>query len=299
MDIIDERNVRIDSLHKDWYNDKVACVDMLRLDLLHEVVSGNKWYKLRLNLQQALEGNYKTILTFGGGYSNHLVATAYAAKMAGLGAVGIVRGKYETLTPSLQFCKDQGMELVFVAQDDYKNKHRPHWLRELVAHFDELFIIPEGGDNELGRKGAGLITRFIDKQYTHVVLSVGSGTTLAGVRNELDAHQYVVGMVPMKQGKYLHEHIANHLLPEGNRNWQLYDQWHFGGFGKWNDELLGYMNAFYEMNKIPLDIVYTGKMMYGLQQLINDGAFAADSRILCIHTGGLQGNASVKGLLVY
>src|ERR1700677_3763009 len=138
MGIIDESHVVIQPLKNEWYGNKVAALDMLRLDLLHPVVSGNKWYKLRLNMDYAKNNFYKTIVTSGGGYSNHLVATAYAAKRFGLQSVGIVRGKYDTLTPTLKDCKEQGMELIFVTQEDYKNQHQPQWAENLVAHFDEV-----------------------------------------------------------------------------------------------------------------------------------------------------------------
>lgn len=297
MDTMDEQRVQIQSLNKDWYKGRVAAVDMLRLDLLHDVVSGNKWYKLRLNIQYALDHGYNAILTFGGGYSNHLVATAFAAKLFGLKSIGVVRGKYHKLTPSLQECVDYGMELEFVTQEDYKNKQQPEWARQLVANFDEVFIIPEGGANELGRKGAGLIARFIDDSYTHVAVSVGTGTTFIGLRNELPGRQYLLGFVPMKQGSYLADDIRQHLEPDQDRNWQLFDEWHFGGFGKWNKELLQFMNEFYHINHIPLDVVYESKMMYGIGQMIERGEFAPEARILCIHGGGLQGNSSVKDFL--
>ncbi|MES2703039.1 MAG: 1-aminocyclopropane-1-carboxylate deaminase/D-cysteine desulfhydrase [Bacteroidota bacterium] len=299
MDTIDERSVTIQPLHKDWYGSKIAAVDMLRLDLVHSVVSGNKWYKLRLNIHEAVERGYKAILTFGGGYSNHLVATAFAAKLHGLKSIGIVRGRHDELTPTLQQCIGYGMELIFVTHDDYKNKDQPDWARTLVSHFDELLIIPEGGANGWGRKGAGLITRFISPGYTHVVLSVGTGTTFAGIRNNLPTYQQMLGFVPMKQGTYLSEHINPYLSTDANRNWQLTDDWHFGGFGKWNESLLLFMNGFYQMNNIPLDIIYTSKMMYGLQQMIANDSFNAADRILCIHSGGLQGNSSVAKWLNY
>ena len=299
MDTIDESRVIIRLLDQEWYQQKVAALDMLRLDLIHPVISGNKWYKLRLNLKHAIEGGFKTIVTFGGGYSNHLIATAFTAKKFGLPAVGIVRGKYNILTPTLEACKAEGMELIFVSQEDYNNKHEPEWARNLVAHFDEIFIIPEGGANEWGRAGAGLITRFINNTYTHIVVAVGSGTTLIGLRNKLDNRQQVMGFVPMKQGAYVGSHITEHLLADKDKNWQLFDEWHFGGFGKWNKELLMFMNAFYTVNSIPLDIVYTAKMMYGLQQMLIADYFTKEDRILCIHSGGLQGNVSVKDELIY
>lgn len=299
MDITHEDKVVIQPISPPWYSHKVAALDMLRLDLVHPVVSGNKWYKLRLNIMYAQDHGFKTILTFGGGFSNHLIATAYTAKKAGLGCVGIVRGKYPVLTPTLQHCIEEGMQLIFVTKEDYNRQGEPEWEQQLAAQFDELYIIPEGGDNEWGRKGAGLISKFIKDQYTHIALSVGSGTTLCGIRNKTNPQQQVLGFVPMKQGTYLTDHIAPHLDPAHNANWQLYDNWHFGGFGKWTDELIAFMNDFYTVNNIPLDIIYTSKMMYGLRELIQQDSFNPTDKILCIHTGGLQGNVSVRDRLVY
>src|ERR1700761_8571613 len=130
MATIDEHNVVIQPIGREWYHSKVAAIDMLRLDLVHPVVSGNKWFKLRLNMKHAVDGGFKTIVTFGGGYSNHLIATAYAAKKIGLQSVGIVRGKYDALTPTLQSCLDNDMELVYVSHEDYKSKDQPQWAKE-------------------------------------------------------------------------------------------------------------------------------------------------------------------------
>lgn len=296
MDIMHEDKVVIQSLHPAWYGARVAALDMLRLDLVHPVISGNKWYKLRLNVMYAQDHGFKTILTFGGGYSNHLIATAYTARHLGLRSVGIVRGKYPQLTPTLEDCAAEGMELIFVTKEDYDRQGEPEWEQQLAAQFDSLYIVPEGGANEWGRKGAGLITKFIKPSYTHIALSVGSGTTMCGIRNKTMPDQHILGFAPMKKGVYLKDHIAPHLAPDHDTNWQLYDNWHFGGFGKWNDELVSFMNDFYELNNIPLDIIYTSKMMYGMRELIHTGHFTPSDKILCIHSGGLQGNASVKGL---
>ena len=299
MDIIDDRLAVIQPLNKFWYQNKVAAMDMLRLDLLHPVVSGNKWYKLRLNLKHALEEGFKTIVTYGGGFSNHLIATAFAAKKFGLKSVGIVRGRYEVLTPTLEACQAEGMELIFVTREDYKNKNEPQWERKLVAQFDEIMLIPEGGANEWGRAGAGLLDRFVKDDYTHVAVSVGTGTTLIGLRNKIKESQQVMGFAPMKKGAYLEEYITGHIERGMAGNWQLFDEWHFGGFGKWNKELLHFMNDFYKDNKIPLDVVYTSKMMYGLRELLDRNFFSSCDRVLCIHSGGLQGNVSVKSELIY
>ncbi len=299
MDTIDERLAVIQPIDTDWYQSKVAAIDMLRLDLLHPVISGNKWFKLRLNIRHAIDRGFKSLVTFGGGYSNHLVATACAGKMFGITTIGIVRGRYDILTPTLMQCQNAGMKLIFVTKEEYDRKEDADWIREMASQFDELFIIPEGGANEWGRRGAGLIDRFVNASYSLVAVAVGTGTTLIGLRNSLDVRQQLVGYVPMKQGLYLKEHIFTHLHTDKKESWQLFDEWHFGGFGKWNTELLTFMNEFYKINNIPLDIVYTAKMMYGVRQQVLAGYFAADARILCIHSGGLQGNVSVQGKLLY
>lgn len=299
MDIIDDRLAVIQPLSKFWYEQKVARMDMLRLDLLHPVVSGNKWYKLRLNVKHAIENGFKTIVTSGGGFSNHLIATAFTAKRFGIKSVGIVRGKYDLLTPTLKACIAEGMELIFVTQEDYKNSHQPEWAANIVAHFDEIMIIPEGGANEWGRAGAGLLSRFVKEDYTHVIVSVGTGTTLIGLRNKISEQQQILGFVPMKNGAYLKDNISSHLAPGKDKNWQLFDDWHLGGFGKWNNELLGFMNDFYRENNIPLDIVYTSKMMFGIRELLANNSFSSCDKLLCVHTGGLQGNMSVQDKLIY
>jgi 1-aminocyclopropane-1-carboxylate deaminase len=251
-------------------------------------------------MKYAQEHGYKTIVTAGGGYSNHLVATAFTAKRFGIASVGIVRGQYDKLTPTLEACKAEGMELIFVTKDAYNNRDMPGWEKEFVRHFDEILFVPEGGANEMGRAGAALLNRFIGDQYTHVVVAVGTGTTMVGVRNSIAPHQQVMGFAPMKGGSYIRHYVENHLHPDRKLNWMLIDEFHFGGFGKWNRELLDFMNDFYTENKVPLDIVYTSKMMFGLHQMLMDHQFSATTdRILCIHSGGLQGNVSVQRELIF
>jgi len=166
----------------------------------------------------------------------------------------------------------------------------------LVEAFDETFIIPEGGANEWGREGAMKIATRIPAGYTHICVSVGTGTTFAGLRNGVDEDVQLLGFVPMKKGVYVGEEMVAHI----NRgNYSLFDKWHFGGFGKWGKELFDFMNDFYAINNIPTDIVYTSKMMYGVRDMVRDEYFNEDARILCIHTGGLQGNASVADQLIY
>ncbi len=289
----------IQPLNVEWYQPSVQQLDMLRLDVLHPVVSGNKWYKLKYNVKVAIEHGYRSILTFGGGYSNHLVATAAAAQQYGIRSVGIVRGQYEDLTPTLTACKEYGMELAFVPQSQYKLKSDEIWLNELLEKYNTPYVIPEGGANNYGRKGAEEIAHYISSHYTHVCVSAGTGTTLVGLRNALPAILTILGYVPMKMGGHIQSDIAPFITSRQKVNWHLFDKYHFGGFGKWTDTLIDFMNEFYKINEIPLDIVYTSKMMFGLQQQLQSGYFSIKDKVLCVHTGGLQGNSSVGSKLIY
>ena len=291
-------NPVIQPLNPEWYGAAVQQVDMLRLDAIHPHISGNKWYKLKYNIAYAKENGCTSLLTFGGGYSNHLAATAAAAKAFGIKAIGVIRGVYDKTTPTLDFCKENGMHLHFIPREEYAHKNDPAWLQSFAGQFGMPYIIPEGGANEQGRKGAEGIAGYIPEAYTHICVSMGTGTTLAGICNGLEnIQQTVYGYAPMKGGKYLADELAG-VINAANR-WTIFDEWHFGGFGKHNADLVAFMNSFFEKNNIPLDIVYTGKMMYGVQQQIQAGFFPPEAKILCIHTGGLQGNASVGDKLVY
>jgi 1-aminocyclopropane-1-carboxylate deaminase len=300
MDIIDEGKVVVQHLAPEWYEHKVSKLDILRLDLIHPLISGNKWFKLKHNISTALEEGHSSILTFGGAYSNHLHAAAVAAKQAGLNSIGVVRGLHasEHLTPTLLSCREYGMELRFISREQYDLKEDGAWLKELVSEYSDPFIIPEGGANSLGREGAGDMSRFISSDYTHVCISIGTGTSFIGLRNRLETTQTMLGFAPMKGGSYLKSYVSEFIEKDQHNNWLIFDDWHFGGFGKWSEELIEFMNAFYEQNNMPLDVVYTSKMMAGVKELISQDFFAPSARILCIHTGGLQGNAAVRDKLI-
>lgn len=263
---------------------------LLRLDLIHPVISGNKWYKLKYNLAAAKEEGYTTILTFGGAFSNHLIAAAAAANYFGMQSIGVVRGMEPQLTPTLKHCQAYGMQLHGVSRDVYKQKENNAFIEDLRQQFNHPYIIPEGGANEAGRKGSAAIAALIPRDYTHICVSVGSGTTLAGLREALPVTQQIIGFAPMKGGIYLQEEIAKNLSPAQNKNWSVTDRWHFGGFGKINPQLTAFMQAFKSQTGVELDRVYTAKMMYGVQELLAENVFGTNARILCIHTGGLQGN---------
>lgn len=301
MATIPNQEPYIQPLNSDWYQQQVAQIDMLRLDVIHPIVSGNKWYKLQYYLQYALQYQSTGILTFGGAYSNHLVATAAAANASSLKSIGIVRGIYavESLTQTLQECVELGMQLVFVSKEEYDRKYNADYHLELQQRFPGYYLIDEGGAGELGVKGSEAIAKYIPVGYTHICLSSGTGTTLSGIRRGLNNDVQVLGYVPMKGGKYIAADINKYLPIDKQHSYTLFDGWHFGGFGKQNDELVAFMNMFYQVNNVPLDMVYTGKMMFGIQQQLAGGYFPQDARLLCIHTGGMQGNSTIKDKLIY
>ncbi|MDO9553683.1 1-aminocyclopropane-1-carboxylate deaminase/D-cysteine desulfhydrase [Rhodonellum sp.] len=264
-----------------------------RLDLVHPLVSGNKFYKLKHNLIKAKEEGHSQILTFGGAYSNHIYAAAVAAKEMGLKAIGIIRGE-ETLplNPTLAFAKEKGMLLHYLNRSTYRSKNTTEVLEGLAAQFGHFYLIPEGGTNALAIQGCGEILSLDDAQFDFVSLSIGTGGTFTGIASSLAANQQLLGFSSLK-GNFIHQEILDLLQQHVNSppsNYQILDQYHFGGYGKHNKILVDFIKDFYLQTGIPLDPIYTGKMMFGLFDLINKGFYERGTKILAIHTGGLQGN---------
>lgn len=297
MAIIPKQQPYIQQLNPEWYQNNIATVDMLRLDVIDDKISGNKWYKLKENIKKCQQEGKGTILTFGGGYSNHLVASAVMAKHCGLKSIGIIRGVYDTDTPTITKCRQYGMRVVSSTQTDYKRKNDNGYLNMLSNKYDDAYIIPEGGANEEGRVGVAEIAKLIPDSYTHIAVSVGTGTTLVGIVNNVKIP--VVGFAPMKSGSYLNDELRQYINKEKHKNYIIYDNWHHGGFGRYTNELISFMNNFYELNKIPLDMVYTAKMMSGIQQQVLNEKYHKEAKVLCVHTGGLQGNSSITHQLKY
>jgi 1-aminocyclopropane-1-carboxylate deaminase len=182
------------------------------------------------------------------------------------------------------------MKLHFVTREQYGQKYLPNFVDEIRRQYPNAYHIPEGGANVEGQLGAGEISHYIDSSYTHILLSVGSGTTFLGLRNALPYHQALLGFAPMKGGIYLEPIIRSSLKPTKQHNWSITDRFHYGGFGKTKEELILFMQEFRQQYGFDLDRVYTGKMMLGLSHLIQESYFAQGSKLLCIHTGGLTGN---------
>lgn len=291
---IDLQSVTIDEIRNAWLSQQRIQLRMLRLDKIHPVISGNKWFKLKENLRAAKQCHKNTLLTFGGAYSNHLIATAAAARESGFYSIGFIRGFHGNpqTNPTLKACLEYGMELKFLSREAYNQKDEEYFIAQLKQQYPKAWIIPEGGNNSQGRKGVEEIVRYQPNDAELIVLPVGSGATFAGLRNVTPSSKKMMGFVPFKNADNLKVEIQSHLLPSVG-NWELCTDNQFGGFAKQTPELLRFLNAFYRDYQIPLDFIYTGKMMFGLFELIQQHHFPKHTSILAIHTGGLQGNASL------
>lgn len=260
-----------------------------REDLNHPFISGNKLRKLKYNLLQAKAKNKETLLTFGGAFSNHIAAVAYAGKEQGFKTIGIIRGdelwdKIEE-NPTLRFAQENGMKFEFVSRDDYRLKNENAFIEKLRNKFGDFYLVPEGGTNELAVKGCEEILTEEDSAFDYVCCAVGTGGTISGLINSAMPNQKVLGF-PALKGDFLTDEIRIFAKKD---NWNLISDYHFGGYGKVDLELIEFINTFFEETKIPLDPIYTGKMVFGVIDLINKNYFPAHSKILLIHTGGLQG----------
>lgn len=269
-----------------------------REDLIHPDVSGNKWYKLKYNLAKAREENYDTLLTFGGAYSNHIYSTAAAGNILGFKTIGIIRGEeHLPLNPTLNFAVENGMRLVYVSRSEYRKRYDEEFLNRLRGEYGKLYIIPEGGTNELAVKGAAEISAGIDMDFDYICTACGTGGTLAGIIAGLKGTKKALGFAVLKGASFLNENVKNLLMAYdgmGYGNWQINLDYHFGGYARINRELVEFIIQFEELNGFRLDPVYTGKMMFGIRDLTRKNFFQNGQTVLAVHTGGLQGIDGMK-----
>ena len=273
-------------------NPKNVQLFLKRDDLLHPIISGNKWHKLKYNLIAAEEQRTKTLLTFGGAYSNHIHAVAAAAKENGFHSIGVIRGEeHLPLNPTLQDADEWGMELHYMPRQNYREKYSPNVIEDLKAKFGNFYLIPEGGTNELAIRGVAEIVRGIEKDYDIFCVACGTAGTVSGIISGLNGKGQVLGFSVLK-GNF-HQQEVKHWLEVMQKstlsNWQICTEYHFGGYAKYNLDLVKFINNFKAQHKIPLDPIYTGKMLYGLTEMISKGQFSDGTRILALHSGGLQG----------
>lgn len=296
MTDINPAQISIDPYTSPLFGEKGIDVAVLRLDQLHPVISGNKWFKLRFYIEEARRLNKDRLVTYGGPWSNHLHATAAAGQLYGLQTTGIIRGERPAqLSDTLQQVSEMGMQLSFISREDYKNDFIPDTIDLSTA-----MLIPEGGAGPIGVRGAATIpTLFNPAAFTHVCCAVGSGTMMAGLLQSLKSTVKITGISAMKNNHSLAAEVAtltgsNEALPE------IIHEYHFGGFAKHTASLLAFMNEVYQHTGIPTDIVYTGKLFYAVNDLARKNYFPKGSKILLIHSGGLQGNRSLpNGSLIF
>ena len=272
-----------------------------REDLLHPHVSGNKFRKLKYNLKNAISEGHDTLLTFGGAFSNHIAATAAAGKECDLKTIGVIRGEElgedleKTLreNPTLNFAASCGMEFDFVSRSAYREKTSEAMLEGLRQKFGKFYLVPEGGTNVLAVKGCEEILSEEDRNFDILCCSMGTGGTISGIINASGENQKVLGF-PALKGDFLRPEVEKFTK---KNNWEIITNYHFGGYAKVDRSLIDFVNGFKKEFGIQLDPVYTGKMMYGIFELISKGNFSENTRILAVHTGGLQGISGMNNRL--
>ena len=306
--LLNNLNAPVEVLEDELFIQKKIAVAVLRLDKIHPIVSGNKLFKLQYFLQQATATAHKTIVTFGGTYSNHLVATAFACRAGGLRCIGIVRGEEPAqLSATLEQCIDYGMQLKFVSRSNYAEKEKAQFVDEVHHEFGAAIIIPEGGYHPLGAKGAAGIYELIKPDnYSHICTATGTATTAAGLllnalhKNQA-LHQNII-CVPVLKGMTDIEARVNFLCCNNVKKNRLiiFDGYHFGGYAKTKPELIAFMNYLWQQHQLPTDFVYTAKLFFAIYNKIKNDYFTPGSNLLCVHTGGLQGNRSLpEGSLLF
>lgn len=271
-------------------------ISVLRDDLLHPGISGNKWRKLKHNLIQVENQGFQHLLTFGGAFSNHLAAVAAAGKLFGFQTTGFVRGEpSKILNPTLAFCQSQGMNLKFLTRAEYREIENPGFMDSLRSDFPDAFLIPEGGTNCLALEGFADLVEDIHAAKNQlpdfICVASGTGGTAAGISAHLDFPATVLSF-PVLKGGFMEGNIRDlhqNCCGKQFQNWKIIDDFHFAGYAKWNQELLEFITNFYKEFGFALDPVYTGKMFFGVFDLIKKGFFKPGSRVLLVHTGGLQG----------
>jgi 1-aminocyclopropane-1-carboxylate deaminase len=288
-------NITFDDLTADYLSEKEITLSVMRLDKIHETVSGNKLFKLQFYVEKCLATKHKTIVTFGGAYSNHLAATAYLCKQYDIKCIGIVRGDaWEKPTHTLETCIANGMQLDFVNAKIYKIIASLNVEKYINSKFGNCTIIPEGGFGYDGAKGAALIMDLLqEKKGTHVCTCVGTATTLAGLLMHASTVEKIVAVPAIKNMKDIPKRLQAIGIEYDSKKLDILPNYHFGGYAKHTPELIAFMNNFYKQHSIPTDFVYTAKLMYGIIDCIKNDYFRKGSNIICLHTGGLQGNLSL------
>ena len=294
-------NSPLQQLRSDFLEQAEVTLYVKRDDLIHPLFGGNKWRKQKYNLIHARQNNFDTLLTFGGAWSNHIYATAAAAQHFGFDSIGFIRGeKHTPLNATLSFAESCGMQLHYLSRAEYRKKHEASFLEKLKQQFGDVYILPEGGSNTLALKGCREIVDEINTEITEpfgvICCASGTGATLAGLVSALKPGQSAIGFSALKGGDFLNDEVRHFLDDEQQEikhpppDWEIETAYHFGGYAKVDESLIHFMRQFKTDYGFALDAVYTGKMFYGLFEHIRNKNFKPGSRIVAVHSGGLQGN---------
>ena len=269
-----------------------------REDLNHPYLSGNKWHKLKYNLEEAKKQDKDTLLTFGGAYSNHIYAVAAAGKLFNFKTIGIIRGEeHKPLNPTLSFAAENGMHLYYLDRVSYRKKESPEILDKLEKIFGDFYLLPEGGSNKLAVKGCSEIINKINIDFDYICCPCGTGGTFAGLVAGLNGNGYALGFAVLKGDSFLKLNVKTFLKSldiDYLDNWDINLDYHFGGYAKFNKELIDFVIRFTSLTQIPIEPIYTGKMLFGIYDLISKGFFKEGTKIVALHTGGLQGLQGLK-----
>ena len=296
--------IPLQQIKLDFLEEKNIQLYVLREDLINPTISGNKWRKLFYNLQEARHQGKNQLLTFGGAFSNHIAATAAAGKQFGFKTIGIIRGEeHLPLNPTLQLAYENGMQFHYVDRTFYREKkYDVLFLETLKEQYGDFYLVPEGGSNAFAVKGCTEIIKNINIDYDIICCACGTGGTIAGIIASVDETKQVIGFPALKGGEFLKNDIQQLLadyqqqfsVEINHPNWSLNTDYHFGGYAKITPELIDFVNDFYQNHSIPLDLIYTGKMLFGIYEMAKMSAFFNGKKIVAIHTGGLQGNCGFK-----
>lgn len=297
-ELIKNPSTPLQKIEDDFIRNSGNSLYIKRLDLTHPQISGNKWYKLKYNLIEARTKGYDTLLTFGGAYSNHIHATAAAGTLFGFRTIGVIRGEaHLPLNPTLSFAKRNGMELFYLDRVSYRDKYNQRLLSFLNNRYGRSYLIQEGGSNSLAVQGCKEILDDITEQFDFICTACGTGGTLAGLISGLKENQTALGFSVLKGGDFLNSRVKN-LLDDSaetyRRNWKIVTDYHFGGYAKFTKELLQFITNFENRNNIKLEPIYSGKMLFGIYDLIKKNYFPEGSKIIALHNGGLQGLDGIR-----
>ncbi len=293
---------RIHEIHFSEIKGKDVSLFIKREDELHPFISGNKFRKLKYNLIEAKNQGKTKLVTFGGAYSNHIAAVAAAGFEFGFETIGVIRGDElafnieEVLlkNPTLKFASENNMKFHFVTRSSYRQKDSDDFISDLKNQFGDFYLVPEGGTNSFAVKGCEEILTEKEREFDVVCCAMGTGGTISGLINSSKIHQKIIGF-PSLKGDFLKDEVSKYVTV--NDNWSINSTYHFGGYAKISEELITFINKFKAETSVPLDPVYTGKMLFGIIDLIKKGFFKSNTKILAIHSGGLQGIEGMNEVL--